>query len=634
MASSASMELHRGASFRVSALAMSLASVFSVWEFGNVWLFNLHVFSFRDLSPAELYYQSWIGGLLMVVASPLTSVAGVLRYPKSFRWYQPFAGGTSFIFLQAFGWTMYAFSVMGLAVLLGNPNHVRLRGVFTSVFLLGFASQSLLNFSIGVFDPRKAWTLSHRNAKDQPKIRASTYAVIAVASACELPLFLMDVKPSLCAGSRAECRAAMAVSTALIVACAFAAHAAGCASIPGYGFYQPFYGGETFVMMRSFAWFNIGIFIYAAFVVPLPWPNHVAGVLTGYGAVGVVSVVLVCASLHKFEAVVDSADSGRSVSPSPPRKSPVTMPSRASRTHLASRACVNAAAFIFAGLLLRGTRPLDETSGVLGAIALALLAVSSPLMHAAGVDMLSSQGYAWFMPLDGGLAFASLQAFGWTLYAVFIACCMVVTFATSDEISMWSLADDGAIATYALSVAPVGIVAQLTLRASLLWYAGRERSQSRPRFLKPSKSKEKKRTRSRSRSRARSRSKSASYRYDLHAHDDASTMIHFVSSRFFPAFSSVLGVCVIGALVGIISKHAFISAGSTLSSAPADRNVLVDRLISVSRQFGEDAYKRALRVLGIDARWATKLTTTAVIIQFVALLRPSKVSGGKKASRL
>ena len=70
-------------------------------------------------------------------------------------------------------------------------------------------------------------------------------------------------------------------------------------------------------------------------------------------------------------------------------------------------------------------------------------------------------------------------------------------------------------------------------------------------------------------------------------------MIHFVSSRFFPAFSSVLGVCVIGALVGIISKHAFISAGSTLSSAPADRNVLVDRLISVSRQFGEDAYEKS-----------------------------------------
>ena len=170
---------------RISALAMSLASLLAV-------------------SSGELY----TGGFFMAIASPLTSVAGMRAFPGAFKMFQPFAGGTRFVVLQAFGWAAYAFAVLGVIVLLSNPSSLHLGGEFMSAFLMGFARRRFSIVASMFLIPRK-----HIMLGEVPKrAYASATALIVTASVAFLPLFIMDAKPSLCSAGSIGCRVAFIIS--------------------------------------------------------------------------------------------------------------------------------------------------------------------------------------------------------------------------------------------------------------------------------------------------------------------------------------------------------------------------------------------------------------------------------------
>jgi len=104
---------------------------------------------------ANFPYSSfiWVATALYFGATPVSHcLGGKKRWPQYSPW-QPFVGGSKFVLLQAFGWTLFS-SVLMLHLILASNDIARFRsGVFTAIGALGLVGHLVLLTSIEYFDP-------------------------------------------------------------------------------------------------------------------------------------------------------------------------------------------------------------------------------------------------------------------------------------------------------------------------------------------------------------------------------------------------------------------------------------------------------------------------------------------------
>jgi hypothetical protein len=441
---------------------------------------------------AEVAYLVASASLGFAWTGPLTVLAGMRMYPRTYLLWQPFVGGYSFVLLQAFGWLLYSatlmFCLLALANL-GSSGHGRAlsEGSLLVLGVLGVAAGVLLNFSLDSFDeamctrpapatkPPAAGAAAETPApvarpRGAPRVgvlATGKTLVAALLSAFGLCLFLIcdQYRARLPFGSLPIASLSF-VGAAVVTQCVN-----GPTVLPGYRAFQPFEGGMSFVILQASSWLALGGVLQAVLLVPSDRISELSGVLPTMGLSGLGSQLILLSSLLHYE-------------PCAPRPAGAVAAARSRRLRAlaSSEAFLSLCFYVWAavsfvcgyalerGVLVRWPIPMDMRS--LWMLSLLLLAIATPCAHFAGERL--HCGYRAWQPFRGGTMFCVAQGFGWMLYGVFYLSLLVharrarvrgETYSTSDVVVFAF----GSLAYAMVSGARAGAVLSGGLRAEGAW---------------------------------------------------------------------------------------------------------------------------------------------------------------------
>uniref|UniRef100_K3WGG5 Uncharacterized protein n=1 Tax=Globisporangium ultimum (strain ATCC 200006 / CBS 805.95 / DAOM BR144) TaxID=431595 RepID=K3WGG5_GLOUD len=105
----------------------------------------------------------WIISLCsLAIAAPISNMGGVRSKPQ-YSWWQPFQGGTKFVFLQTLGWLWYGFYLaLSIVLCMNSPKFGELIGCF--VLLVGAGSAGAIALSLSYFEPQDLKTTKARDS--------------------------------------------------------------------------------------------------------------------------------------------------------------------------------------------------------------------------------------------------------------------------------------------------------------------------------------------------------------------------------------------------------------------------------------------------------------------------------------
>eukprot|EP00966_Prymnesium_polylepis_P132719 3068295-Prymnesium_polylepis.1 len=89
------------------------------------------------------------------LSGPLVALAGYRAHPTAWRLWQPFVGGLPFVILQAFGWALYA------CTLLAWPFAAQKELATIFIGLLSLTAATVLTLSLDVFAPAGGDSFEH-----------------------------------------------------------------------------------------------------------------------------------------------------------------------------------------------------------------------------------------------------------------------------------------------------------------------------------------------------------------------------------------------------------------------------------------------------------------------------------------
>ena len=399
---------------------------------GNGAKFSFDSFS---LQQVVLLVVSWLG---LVWSGIVTTFAGKVLYPQSFRVWQPFKGGKSFVVQQAFGWCLFFFSFVLSSTLLLDFGRTKSlsTGVYVSLAFLTLASQTLLNLSLDDFDPDYVVARTSMDLS-QLLLRRDSAGLLGVHMLCLLFFVLVDL--GTLQGEVVE--RGFGVAPWVAIGCIVASqYLVGFRGLGGFKLYRPFRGGVNFILLQAIGWSFFGMFCYlAVFIVNVNQPMP-RGALSIYGLLSMASHLSLLESLQHYSAQATLKEAH---------------PPNTSKSWLLK--FVQVAAFAssgYFGLLVLQSRvgsqgKVDERVIAEQLVSFVLL---SPLLHFSGYTCI--EGYRLWQPLQGGVPFICLQGFGWFLYG-----CLIVTLCRSR--SLFEDFDDFEI------IGPLGVSSQLCLLVSL-----------------------------------------------------------------------------------------------------------------------------------------------------------------------
>eukprot|EP00736_Rhodelphis_marinus_P006587 Rmarinus@m.12086 len=317
-----------------------------------------------ELVNPTMYVPVASTAFLLYLTIPFTyGMGGKLRYKKSWRFFQPFFGGAAFIVLQALSWGFFAAAILQSVVLPLLPQYSDLhgwdlsfiptsRGFALSSGIAAFLSEVLMVSSLMCFrEPRRRGSGLHLKGHDNDTSFISTlpgtiWVNIFIGLNMVLALFACFLTMV-----RTENNFQTALNLLLSSWCLGAAvpltHFLGGLwrnRNRNWKSWQPFQGGKTFITLQIFAWglYAISllctIYLLFTYFAPLLYgasdpvtPSFLqnvrsslsqiedvhSGIQVGAGVTGVLSEVLMLASLVAFDgppssaADDDSADDSR-----------------------------------------------------------------------------------------------------------------------------------------------------------------------------------------------------------------------------------------------------------------------------------------------------------------------------------
>ncbi|RHY32124.1 hypothetical protein DYB32_002840 [Aphanomyces invadans] len=276
-------------------------------------LFSLSLY--HDMLPAvcplKLRLLCLIALLLLGAVAPIAHIGGA-RTIAGYKLWQPFVGGSKFIFIQSVGWTWYGIFV-GLALLMHLNNTSFLVHLLPLACLLGTASCATIAFSMLFFRPDSAAIA----VVERHGLLHLLPALLTVNMSPELLLGHMlststVVLHLVVEGLHVHGAAAslcLALGLLLSVLAMATIHVSGGRHSPAYRMWQPFVGGNAFVLRQALGWTFFAVVVLFDCVCILAWIRNddavastVHGLVLVVGAASPIPHWILASSISMFEA--------------------------------------------------------------------------------------------------------------------------------------------------------------------------------------------------------------------------------------------------------------------------------------------------------------------------------------------
>lgn len=367
-----------------------------------------------------------IGICALVMATPVAQM-GAVRTEHSFRWFQPFAGGTQFIFLQMIGWFWYA-TFLALVIVLWMNSRFIGEPLSICVLVLGFASA----FSIAISLPYFTAPLPNPKVKtEKPFPARSDLAMFLIfALMCAFSHVMVDVfHERMAAGVRIVC-VAMGTGSSLL-GCGIA-HMSGRRYFFSYRFWQPFEGGTRFVIRQAVGWtlFAVQLLFDSLLLLIIAWQRAPVGVPSLIGLFSLIPHFLIVSSIAYFRS---EPAVGRRVHPTGTIGWSELWHEDPIRWRLVVNLVIAVGSMgLFVGAeVVHGNDRIQCAEEVLYLFGFLASLCGMSLAHCVlGPKMHST--YRLFQPFRGGTRFITLQGAAWTLMSMGWAVASTVLF-WSDE---------------------------------------------------------------------------------------------------------------------------------------------------------------------------------------------------------
>lgn len=374
-----------------------------------------------------------ISSLAIAIATPIAQM-GAIRLNKDFRWWQPFIGGTRFVFLQTMGWFWYGVYMALMIVLWMNTRYVG-EPISMCVFILGAASTLAVSLSLAYFKApaREAkTTLASTRAPQAAKTDIALFLIFALTCAA-FHIFVDVLHNRMAEAVRVLC---VALGTgASVVGCGIA-QLSGRRYFPSYRFWQPFEGGTRFVVRQAVGWtlFAVQLLFDSLLLTIIAWQRAPAGVPSLMGVFSLIPHFLIVSSITHFrEPTSTSAVALRRKAAT----STLSWRELCRETPIRWRLAVNvviaigSASLFISAEIVHGNDRIQHAEqvlylfGFLSSLCGMLFGhcILAPKMHAS---------YKLFQPFRGGTRFITLQGAAWTLMSMGWAVACTVLY-WSDE---------------------------------------------------------------------------------------------------------------------------------------------------------------------------------------------------------
>lgn len=364
----------------------------------------------------------------LVMATPIAQM-GAVRTDHSFRWWQPFAGGTRFIFLQMIGWFWYGIFLALVVVLWMNRRFIG-EPLSLCVLVLGAASAFTIAISLPYFTtPGHSMSDSKSKLEKSFAARSDVAMFLIFALTCAFFHVMVDVfHERMATVVRVLC---VALGTGSSVLGCGIAQMSGCRYFSSYRFWQPFEGGTRYVIRQAVGWtlFAVQLLFDSLLLSIIAWQRAPAGVPSLIGLFSLMPHFLIVSSITCFRSGTPSRDSGKLLyTPTTAgwnelwREAPIQW-----RVIVNLVVAVGSMGLFIGAEVVHGSDRVQCAEEVLYLFGFLSSVCGMSLGHCVlGPKMHAT--YRLFQPFRGGTRFITLQGAAWTLMSMGWAVACTVLF--------------------------------------------------------------------------------------------------------------------------------------------------------------------------------------------------------------
>jgi len=374
------------------------------------------------LYETDLVQSPTVDSLLLMSAS-WSGVAGGLIPTAAlpfFKWREPFQGGSKFILLQTHGFMLLGSITCLSFVLALSPSEKS--GLAAVGFSLGsFFGTAIIHYSLRFFEPFSNKLSGYRYRLLSPtSIPASALAVIGLVF---FILSEINREPH-------PARSSYFLLSALVASsCSVAyTHLITSLEVPGYRYFMPFRGGQTFVVVQGEGWLLISTALNFGLARWMSGDGEVlnmTGMVLIFGVMAFMGDLLMIISLTLFRDDHDH-DRERDQDEFNSIKGTTSMVLYVLGIVLAVMPPL--ILYLVKGL---GVVGVHDYIGVTPRTLIFCMLASAPLSHVSGV--VSWRDYNLVMPLEGGFEFMMTQGMGWFLYGIGLAAVIIMALNEVDS---------------------------------------------------------------------------------------------------------------------------------------------------------------------------------------------------------
>ncbi|OQR90588.1 hypothetical protein THRCLA_09267 [Thraustotheca clavata] len=346
--------------------------------------------------------------IVLATATPVAHCGGYRSVPE-YRLWQPFVGESKFVFLQCMGWLWYGIQ-LGVTLLILLNDDAFLQAVLPFASALGTMAALTISLSMPFFHA----TLSCTTPSNPSSIWTGEYVLSLLllfgTILLHLIVDLLHLSGRIAFVSLALGLLASCISVSIV-------HSMGGRWYSTYSFWQPFYGGDAYVLRQALGWTFFSIFaLFDCVALGAMWNGIyvVPGLLLALSIYGFVPHIVLVTSLTKFEPNATE-----------PATSIIWKPLRMSMLASASLNLGSFSLFLCAEIF-RDEAKWSFVSELLFVIATIVAVIGISCTHCICGPQLHT-GYRLFQPLRGGIRFVVYQGVGWTLAVIaWVASCTVI----------------------------------------------------------------------------------------------------------------------------------------------------------------------------------------------------------------
>ncbi|KAF1334875.1 hypothetical protein FI667_g1724, partial [Globisporangium splendens] len=384
----------------------------------------------------------WIISLCsLAIAAPISNMGGVRSKPE-YSWWQPFQGGTKFVFLQTLGWLWYGFYLaLSIVLCMNSARFGELIGCF--VLLVGTGSAGAIALSLSYFEPQELKKTKVRDSKQAlywcDATKGEVVMVVLLSMSSMLFHLLVDFfQDRMLPSIKALC---VVLAMALFVLASTISHCSGRKLHARFRIWQPFEGGSRYVIHQAVGWSLFAIqLLFDSLLLSLVSQALPRGLSSLLGFFGLMPQILILISNQHFEPALQDQDD---LKPSRPSLRIIRIPAHpqtwssllktsALKWHAGSNLFVAIVSIcLFASAEILGAKGVFHRSEEVLYIFGCLLSVYGILSVHCVLGPKLHSSYRVIQPFRGGIKFITFQGAAWTIVSVAWAVSITVIYWSS-----------------------------------------------------------------------------------------------------------------------------------------------------------------------------------------------------------